>query len=140
VTPTDEFLEWLSTVHRDAGLALHDGNPEPKLAIWSTTEPMSLFGAFWFEATNADEARNALVRLAEKFSDCTEYSEELVSYGVVGDLAYSVAHECASMRVDGQPQHHVLRVTQVYRREHSSWKVAHRHADDAAGRTVATAR
>jgi hypothetical protein len=32
---------------------------------------MTLFGAFWFEAVIADQARAALASLAEKFSDCT---------------------------------------------------------------------
>jgi ketosteroid isomerase-like protein len=87
-------------------------------------------GAFWFEAVNADEARVALARLAEKFSDCTEYSEDLIAYGVSGDMAYTVGHERASMRVDGEPRVHHLRVTQVYRREGDDWRVVHRHADD----------
>jgi ketosteroid isomerase-like protein len=132
MTPTEEFLDWLRTQHRDGAIALHDGDPGPKLATWSSDEPMTLFGAFWFEASNADEARTALVGLAEKFSDCTDYSYELVAHGVSGDLAYTVGHERTSMRVDGEPREHFLRVTQVYRREKTGWKVVHRHADDAA--------
>ena len=63
---------------------------------------MTLFGAFWFEAVNAGEARVALAHLAEKLSDCTEYSEDLIAYGVGGDMAYTVGHERASMRVGGE--------------------------------------
>ncbi len=131
VTTTDGFLEWLRTEHRQAGLALHDGDAAPKLALWSRAEPMTLFGAFWFEAVNADEARVALGRLAERFSDCTEYAEDLIAYGVSGDLAYTVGLERAAMRVDGEPRVHHLRVTQVYRREDDVWRVVHRHADEA---------
>jgi ketosteroid isomerase-like protein len=83
---------------------------------------------------NADEARAALAGLAEKFSDSTEYSEDLIAYGVSGDMAYTVGHERAAMRVDGHPRVHQLRVTQVYRREDDGWKVVHRHADDATRR------
>ena len=109
VTATEMFLEWLRTQHHEAGFALHDGDAEPKLALWSTDEPMTLFGAFWFEALNADQARAALGSLAEKFSDCTEYSEDLIAYGVSGDMAYTVGHERALMRVDGEPRAHRLR-------------------------------
>ena len=131
VTATEDFLEWLHAQHRDASFALHDGDAGPKLATWSSTEPMTLFGAFWFEASNAVQARAALVGLAEKFSDCTDYSYDLVAYGVSGDMAYTVGHERASMCVDGLPRQHHLRVTQVYRRQDGGWKVVHRHADDA---------
>jgi ketosteroid isomerase-like protein len=31
--------------------------------------------------------------------------------------------------MDGQPRSITLRATQVYRREGSEWKIAHRHAD-----------
>jgi len=134
MTPTEEFLEWLQTRHRAGAVALHDGDAAPKLATWSSGEPMTLFGAFWFEAANAGEAQRALVGLAEKFSDCTAYSYDLIAYGVSGDLAYTVGHERASMRVDGEPCDHFLRVTQVYRREDEGWKVVHRHADDATPR------
>jgi len=134
VTPTEEFLEWLRTRHQEAALALHNGDAELKLVTWSSDEPMTLFGAFWFEALNADEARGALIRLADKFSDCTGYSYDLIAHGVSGDLAYTVGHERDTMRVDGRPREHFLRVTQVYRREQAGWKVVHRHADDATPR------
>lgn len=130
-TPIEEFVRWLQTEHHDAAVALHDGDAAPKLATWSSEEPVTLFGAFWFEAANSDEARTAFTGLAEKFSDCTAYSYDLIAYGVSGDMAYTVGHEHASMRVDGEPVDHLLRVTQVYRREHGAWKVVHRHADAA---------
>ena len=95
---------------------------------------MTLFGAFWFEASDVVQARESFARLASKFSDCTDYSYELTAYGVSGDLAYTVGHERASMRVDGVPTEHNLRVTQVYRREDGEWKVVHRHADEETPR------
>ena len=136
MTATDAFLEWLHTEHRQGALALHNGDAAPKLATWSTGDPMTLFGAFWFEATNADQAQGALVRLATKFSDCTSYSYDLIAHGVSGDMAYTVGHERASMRVDGELRDHYLRVTQVYRRDGEAWKVVHRHADDATSRAT----
>lgn len=131
-SPTEEFLAWLATEHHQAAVALHDGDAAPKLATWSEDEPVTLFGAFWFEASNAEEARTSFTGLAEKFSECTAYSYGLIAYGVSGDLAYTVGHEHASMRVDDEPVEHLLRVTQVYRRERGVWKVVHRHADAAS--------
>lgn len=134
MTSTEAFLEWLQTQHREAALALHDGDVAPKLATWSTEEPVTLFGAFWFEASTVGQAQDAFVRLSEKFSDCSAYSYDLIAYGVSDHMAYTVGHERASMRVDGELSEHYLRVTQVYRREDEDWKVVHRHADDATPR------
>ena len=135
--PEQEFLDWLGSVHRQAAIALHDGDAAPKIATWSGREPVSLFGAFWFEASGPAQARAAFERLAARFSDCTDYAYDLLAHGVSGDLAYTVGHEHASMQVDGAAVEHHLRVTEVYRREDGSWKVVHRHADPAGPRETA---
>ena len=41
----DDFLEWVRTRLYDAELALHNGDATPRLAIWSTKEPVSVLGA-----------------------------------------------------------------------------------------------
>jgi hypothetical protein len=81
MTPTEEFLEWLRTEHRDAAFALHDGDAEGKLATWSTEEPVTLFEAFWVEAANAVQAREGLAQLADTFSSCVAYSYDLIATG-----------------------------------------------------------
>jgi ketosteroid isomerase-like protein len=63
------------------------------------------------------------------FSNCSSYEMEVLSYDVVGDMAYTEGFEHTSASVDGQPRTYTLRATQVYRREAGEWRVVHRHGD-----------
>jgi ketosteroid isomerase-like protein len=127
----DDFLEWVRTRLHDAELALHNGDSAPRLAIWSTEEPVTVLGA-WRSATNYPEAKELFNALGETFSDCRSYSFELIAADVVGDMAYTVGYEHTQASVNGEPRTYTLRATQVYRREGREWKVAHRHGDTLA--------
>ena len=127
----DEFLEWFGTTWKDAEDALHDGDAAPRFETWSDREPVTLFGA-WFTARNPGEAYSVFRRLASTFSHAQECTVDLLAHGVSGDFAYTVAREITATSVRGEPREYVLRVTQVYRREHGGWRVVHRHADNEA--------
>ena len=124
----EEFLAWVNGPLHDAELALHQGDPAPRRALWSRTEPVSVLGA-WRNAVGLEEADELFGRLGASFSDCTSYSTELLAYDVLGDMAYTVGYEHTSASVDGEPRTYTLRATQVYRREGGQWRVAHRHGD-----------
>jgi ketosteroid isomerase-like protein len=124
----EDFLAWLRTTWHEAEVALHDGDAGPRFEIWSDREPVTLFGA-WRNAVGPDQAREVFRLLETGFSDVVRSDLELTAYGVSGDLAYTVGREHTETSVDGEPRQYVLRVTQVYRREGSEWKVVHRHAD-----------
>jgi ketosteroid isomerase-like protein len=128
MTDRDDFLAWVETSLRDAELALHNGDPAPRRALWSRTEPVSVLGA-WRNARGWPELDELFSSLGRQFSDCTSYAFELLACDVVGDMAYTAALEHTSTRVDGEPRSYTLRATQVYRREDGQWRVAHRHAD-----------
>jgi ketosteroid isomerase-like protein len=128
MTDRDDFLAWVETSLRDAELALHNGDPAPRRALWSRTEPLSVLGA-WRNARGWPELDELFSSLGRQFSDCTSYAFELLACDVVGDMAYTAALEHTSTRVDGEPRSYTLRATQVYRREDGQWRVAHRHAD-----------
>ena len=127
----DDFLEWVRTRLCDAEVALHNGDIAPRLAIWSTKEPVTVLGA-WKSATNYQKTNEVFIALEQTFSDCTSYSFELIAADVVGDMAYTVGYEHTQASVNGEPRSYTLRATQVYRREDGEWKVAHRHADTLA--------
>jgi len=127
----DDFLEWVNGTLYDAELALHRGDAAPRVAIWSTNEPVSVLGA-WRTATDPREAKELFNHLAETFSDCTSYSFELIAADIVGDMAYTVGYEHIQASVNGEPRIYTLRATQIYRREGGEWKVAHRHGDTLA--------
>ncbi|WP_327280533.1 nuclear transport factor 2 family protein [Streptomyces sp. NBC_01278] len=125
----DEFLTWVETTLYEAELALHNGDPAPRRAIWSRNEPVSVLGA-WRNAFGQQEIEQLFAVLGQSFSDCTSYAFELQACQVLGDMAYTVGFERTSVSVRGEPSTYTLRVTQVYRREGGEWKVAHRHGDD----------
>jgi hypothetical protein len=48
------------------------------------------------------------------------------------DLAYTVGYEIGDLILDATPRtRQRLRVTQIYRREHGTWHLVHRHGDFA---------
>ena len=128
MTDREDFLGWLKTALYEAELALHNGDPAARRALWSRNEPVSVLGA-WRNAHGQRELDELFTALAKSFSDCTSYAFELLAYDVVGDMAYTAGLEHTSASVDGQPRTYTLRATQVYRREGDEWRVAHRHAD-----------
>jgi ketosteroid isomerase-like protein len=125
----DGVLEEILDRQVKAEEALHNGDADPRLAMWSTRDPVTLLGAA-VSKTGADEVRAFFPVLASSFSDCTSYRFELVAAEVGQDLAYTVGYEHTSVSIDGVPVSYVLRVTHVYRREDGEWKIVHRHGDN----------
>jgi ketosteroid isomerase-like protein len=125
----DDFLDETLARQEKAEEALHNGDPEPRLAMWATQDPVTLFGAAR-SVSGSEEVRGFFRQLASQFSNCTAYRFELVAAGVSGDLAYTVGYEHTSVSIDGTPvAPYTLRVTHLYRREDGGWKIVHRHGD-----------
>ncbi len=125
----DDFLTPTLARQLEAEQALCNGDSEPRLAMWSTKDPVTVFGAMQSN-TGSEEVRQVFRWLATRFSNLTDYRFELVAAGASGDLAYTVGYEHASFSLDGVPlKPFTLRVTHVYRREDGEWKIVHRHAD-----------
>jgi ketosteroid isomerase-like protein len=126
----DDFLSETLPRQIKTETAIHKGDPAPRLEMWSTKDPVTLFGAFGPRKTGAGEVTQAFRWVASRFSNCTAYSFELVAAGVSGDLAYTVGYEHSTRSLDGGPAESAsLRVTHVYRREDGEWKIVHRHGD-----------
>jgi ketosteroid isomerase-like protein len=130
MTDKEEFIAWTQSRLRDAETALHNGDPEPRLALWSSREPVSVLGAFR-SAAGQEDVRDLFSTLAEMFSDCASHVYEIVSAEVIGDMAFTAGYERTQASISGERRRYVLRATQIYRREDGEWKVAHRHADTA---------
>ena len=125
----DDFLEEILARQETAEHALHDGDPAPRLAMWATKDPVTLFGAA-ISKNGSQEVRRFFGELASRFSDCSDWRFELVAAGASGDLAYTVGYEHTSVSIDGHPvAPYTLRVTHLYRREDGEWKIVHRHGD-----------
>ena len=128
MTDKEEFIAWTQSRLRDAETALHNGDAEPRLALWSSREPVSVLGA-WRSATGQEEVRHLFRALAETLSDCTSHVYDIVAAEVIGDMAFTAGYERTQASINGERRRYVLRVTQIYRREDGEWKVAHRHGD-----------
>jgi ketosteroid isomerase-like protein len=126
---TEDFLASTLQRQRDAETAMHNGDAGPRLSMWSSDDPVTLFGA-WVTRSGRDEVSDTFRWLATQFADCSSYEIELVAAGASGDLAYTVAYEHTTASVEGKPPvPYTLRVTHVYRREEGKWKIVHRHGD-----------
>lgn len=124
----DAFLAWVTGELHAAEFALHDGDPAPRRALWSRSEPVTVLGA-WRNAAGQTEIDRLFTDLGKSFSNCTSFEYDILAWDVVGDMAYTAFLEHTSTSVNGEPRTYTLRVTQVYRREDGAWRVVHRHGD-----------
>ena len=129
MTDTEDFLTVVLPEMVGEVVAVHGGDAGPRIALWSRTEPVTLFGA---EMTRRgrDQLEPAFQKLAASFSGSGSCEYEVLAAGASGDLGYVVAieHSVASRR--GSPlTSYALRVTTVFRREGGVWRVVHRHGD-----------
>lgn len=126
----EEFLATGLKRQIDADFALHDGDPGPRLALWSHQDPVTLFGAAVPVESGRAGVEDVARWLAGRMSQSRKFDVELVAAGVSGDLAYTVGFEHSEYSYDGGPvQSAVLRVTHIFRREDGQWRIVHRHGD-----------
>ena len=126
----DDFLTTTLARQVEAEEAIHNGDVTPRMQMWSTSDPVTLFGAWGPCKSGWDEVSRIFNWVASRLSNCTAYRFDLVAAGVSGDLAYTVGYERFSDSTDGGPvEPTTLRVTHVYRRENGQWKIVHRHGD-----------
>lgn len=132
MTAVDDVAEFLAEVlprMREETLALINGDPGPRQALWSHEEPVTVFGAL-FTSSGWPAVRPAFDRLAASFSGGTGCEYEVLAAGASGDLGYVVAIERTVVDGPGaEPDRWAIRVTAVFRREHGAWRQVHRHGD-----------
>ena len=130
MTELQEFLDTFVPRQEKADDALHNGDPEPRMELWSREDPVTVLGAFGVAASGWEEVSEAFRWVAAQFSKAESFRLDVIAAGVSGDLAYTVGYEHSMVsRDDGPVRPHRLRVTHVYRRENGEWKIVHRHGD-----------
>jgi ketosteroid isomerase-like protein len=115
----------------EAEAALHQGNPGPRMELWSRRDPVTLFGAAGTYKSGWDELSRIFPWVSSRFSQVTDYSFEVLVTDVVGDMAYAIGYERFTGSIAGRPVEQVtVRSTHIYRREEGAWKIVHRHGDN----------
>ena len=133
---TETFLSETMPRLRQAEVDLHNGDPEPRIRLWSHTDQVTLFGGV-MGGSGWAEIEPIFQRLGASFSDCRSYDNQVIAARAGDDLAYTVAYEHTTASIGGGlPSAYVLRVTTVFAREDGEWKVVHRHADPLASPTA----
>ena len=132
MTETEQFLADLTPRLTEAEIALHNGDAGARIAMWSRTEPLTLFGAA-MSGRRWEEIAAIFDALGKQFSNCLAYENEIVAAEAHGDLAYTVALEHITASINGEePTPYVLRATTIFRRENGEWRAVHRHGDALA--------
>ena len=130
MTEVQEFLDEVIPRQQAADDAIHRGDPEPRKALWSHDDPVTVLGAFGVAANGWPECSEVFDWLGEIFTDAESFELEIIAAGVSGDLAYTVGFETSVVSREGGPmKQNKLRVTHVYRRENGEWRIVHRHGD-----------
>lgn len=129
-TSFDDFM----LQRRRVAAAFVNGDPTPLREISTAADPATFFGP----AGGVEEGAAHVLEINEAGSrqfqrgGITEL--EILHSGSDGDLGYWTGWQRSSVRVNGkaEPVSIRLRVTEVLRREGSTWKLVHRHADPLA--------
>ena len=125
---TKQFLAEIIPAQTAAERAIHNGDPDLRIKLWSHHDPVTLLGAK-LTAIGWEEVEPSFRQVASWFSKSDTWEFEIIAAHASADLAYIVANEHDEAIVDGHPRSYTLRVTHVYRREHGQWRIVHRHAD-----------
>ena len=136
----DDFLAELMPRIHEAEVAIHAGDANPRFAMWSHTDPVTVLGAKW-NAIGWREVEPMFELLAAGFSGCTSCEWEVIAAEVGVDMAYIAAIERTTASLGDQlPDSYALRSTTILRREGDEWKIVHRHGspyDDRAAPLLA---
>jgi ketosteroid isomerase-like protein len=131
MTELDEFRTKMLARQAEAEEAMVHGDAEPRMALWSRRDPVTLFGAAGMSESDWAELSRIFRWIASRFSDVSNFRFDVEAAGVSGNMAYSVGYERFNGSIDGRPTEPIsVRVTHVYRREDGEWKIVHRHGDN----------
>jgi ketosteroid isomerase-like protein len=124
-------LEQISEADHRAGDAFVQGDPDPKKQLYSRRDDVTLANPLGPPARGWSQVSEALERAAALLRDGEPVTYERISGYATEDLAYTLEFERSRMKVGGSKEMSPvsLRVTTVFRREDTQWRIVHRHAD-----------
>lgn len=114
----------------EANAALMRGDVNRYRALVALTDDFTLMSPFGGAPTRGSEVTPERWEAMGRFFRNGAFDQESIQSYAVADMIVLALIERARVEVGGLPaQAWPLRVTLVYRREGSQWRLAHRHAD-----------
>jgi ketosteroid isomerase-like protein len=127
---TDVELAELVRRTAEAASAFIRGDMRRYLTLITHADDYTLMAPFGGEPTRGFDASSERLEAMERYFQAGEADLELVQSYASGDMVVLVVIERQHGEVGGQlDQDWSLRVTLVYCREGSEWRLVHRHAD-----------
>jgi ketosteroid isomerase-like protein len=127
---TQEELAELIRRTAEAASAFIRGDMRRYLTLIQHADDYTLMAPFGGEPTHGFDASSERIEAMERYFQGGEAKLELVQSYTSGDMVVLVVLERQHGEVGGLPdQDWSLRVTLVFRREGSEWRLVHRHAD-----------
>jgi len=111
--------------------AILEGDPSVYQALYSEGEDVTLGNPFGPYARGRKNVEATLAGAASHYRDGEVTGVELIATYASNDLACIVEVERGRTKIDGGEElvSVAVRVTSVFRLEHGTWKLVHRHAD-----------
>ena len=117
----------------EGNAALMQGDAKRYLALVPLSSDFTLMSPFGGTPSRAADYTDERIEAMGRFFRNGTFAHELVATYATADMAVLAVIERAHVEVGGLPaQDWSLRVTLVYRREPSGWRLVHRHADPLA--------
>jgi ketosteroid isomerase-like protein len=127
---THADLDELIALMAEAASAFIGGNMPRYYALMKHTDDFTLMPPTGGDTVHGSDSSEETVAEMQRFFKRGEATLEVVQTYASGDLAVLVAVEHQRALVGDYPeQDWSLRVTLVFRREGTTWRLAHRHAD-----------
>ena len=114
----------------ESNAVLMRGDIDRYRALVTYTDDFTLMSPFGGTPTHGRDFTSERWEAMGRFFKNGTFTQELVqSYGTADMVVLAIIEHC-TVEIGGLPlQHWPLRVTLVYRRDGSEWRLAHRHAD-----------
>jgi ketosteroid isomerase-like protein len=127
---SDAEIAELLSLSRDSNAALMRGDVATYRALITPSDDFTLMSPFGGKPTHGATLTDEQWEAMGRFFKNGDFELELVQAYGSADMVVLALIERSHVEVGGLPaQEWSLRVTLVYRREGSEWRLAHRHAD-----------